>query len=179
MWSRAAAIASNIARCVRGPSTSSRAWLPPMNRFSGGARCAVEPAFGGASAHPVRAANSAVKTAPTAKRPKTTLPLEPDIVLDRAHPLHLLRRGNGASRLVFRIDETGELDHPAIGVDVDRGGGPCPRVGRDGALHLRGERGVIGELAFAAAAIALLRGRARAEPSRGGRGQACGQQPAP
>src|SRR5436190_17404513 len=105
MWSRAEAIASNIARCVRGPSTRSRAWLPPTNRFSGGARCAVEPAFGGVSAHPDRAASSA-KTA-TAKRPTTLLPLEPDVVLDRADALHLLRRRNGASRLVFRVDEAG------------------------------------------------------------------------
>src|SRR4051812_17406350 len=162
IWSRAAAIASNIARWVRGPSTSRRAWLPPTNRFSGGARCAVEPAFGGVSAHPDRTASSAAKTA-TAKRPTTLLPLEPDVVLDRADALHLLRRRNGASRLVFRVDESGELDYPAIGVDVDRRGGPCPGVGRDGALHLRGKRGIIGEFAFAAAASALVRGRARAK----------------
>src|SRR6266850_2992423 len=176
MWSRAAAIASNIARWVRGPSTSRRAWLPPTNGFSGGARCAAEPAFGGCSAHPARAASSAVKTAPTAKRP-STLPLEPDVVLDRADALYLLRRRNGADRLVFRVDEPGELDDPTIGLDVDRRRGPCPGVGRDGALHLRGERGVIGKLAGAAAAVAVLRGRACAQPGHRRRGQARSQQP--
>src|SRR6185295_17012984 len=178
MWSRAAAIASNIAWCVRGPSTSRRAWLPPTNGLSGGARCAAEPAFGGASAHPIRAASSAVKTAPTAKRP-STLTLEPNVVLDRADALHLLRRRNGADRLVFRVDEPGELDDPTVGLDVDRRRGPRPGIGRDSALHLRGERGVIGELAGTAAVVAVLRGRACAEPGRRCRSQARGQQPAP
>src|SRR5262245_6052878 len=140
MWSRAAAIASNIARCVRGPSTRRRAWLPPTNGFSGSARSAVDPAFGGWSAHPARADSSAAKTAPTAERPGT-LPLEPDVVLHRAHALHLLRRGHGAGRLVLRVDESGELHHAAVGLDVDRRRGPRPGVGCDGALHLRGERG--------------------------------------
>src|SRR5580765_4836372 len=178
MWSRAAAIASNIAWCVRGPSTSRRAWLPPTNGFSGGAGRAAEPAFGGASAHPERAASSAAKTAPTAKRPGT-LALQPDIVLHRADALHLLRRRHGASHLVFRVDEAGELDHSAVGLDVDRRGGPRPRVGRDGALHLGGDRRVIGELAGAAAIVAVLRGRACAQPGNRRRCESRGKQPAP
>src|SRR6185369_10394261 len=173
MWSRAAAIASNIAWWVRGPSTSRRAWLPPTNGLSGGARCAAEPAFGGASAHPERAASSAVKTAPTARRPGT-LPLQPDVVLDRADALHLLGRRNGASRLVVRIDEAGELDHPAVGFDVHRRRSPRPGVGRDGALHLRVERGVVSELAGAAAIVAVLGGRARAEAGNRRRGESRG-----
>src|SRR3954469_2585935 len=139
IWSRAAAIASNIARCVRGPSTSRRAWLPPTNGFSTGGGCAAEPAFGGCSAHPGRTASHAARTAPAAKRP-STLPLEPDIVLDRADALHLLRRRNRAGHLVVRVDKPGELDHAAVGLDVDRRRGPRPGVGRDGALHLGGER---------------------------------------
>src|SRR5215470_6641874 len=96
-WSRAAAIASNIARCVRGPSTSRRAWLPPTNGFSGGAGGAAEPAFGGDSAQAGRTASPAARTARTAKRPGT-LSLDANVVLDRADALHLLRRRDGASR---------------------------------------------------------------------------------
>src|ERR1043166_4365767 len=138
-WSRAAAIASNIARCVRGPSTRRRAWLPPTKGFSGGAGCAAEPAFGGDSAHAGRTASPAARTARTAKR-ASTLSLDANVVLDRADALHLLRRRDGASRLVFRVDETGQLDHPALGLNVDRPRGSRPGVGGDRALPLGGDR---------------------------------------
>src|SRR5262249_13806492 len=169
-WSRAAAIASNIARCVRGPSTRRRAWLPPTNGFSGGTGRVAEPAFGGDSAHAGRTASPAARTAQTAKR-ASTLPLDANVVLDRAHALHLLRRRDGASRLVFRVDEAGQLDHPAIGLDVDRGRGPRPGCGGDRALPRGRDRRVVGELA-GAAPVAIVRRRAGAEAGECGGGEA-------
>src|ERR1051325_115644 len=112
-----------------------------------------------------------------AKRP-TPLSLVSNVVLDRADALHLLRRRDGASRLVFRVDETGQLDHPAIGLNVDRARGSRPGVGGDRALHLGGDRRVVGELA-GAAPVAIVRRRAGAEPRECGGSEARRDQSTP
>src|SRR5688500_5874074 len=95
--------------------------------------------------------------------------LDADVVLHRAHAIHLLRRGLGAGGLLARIGEAGELHHAAVGLDVDRGRGARADVRGDRALHTRGQRGVVGELARGALGFGfLLRGA-------GGQRQCCRQ----
>src|SRR2546428_9699457 len=160
-WSRACPIASSIARWVRGPSTSRRASFPLTRWFMAGAAWRA----GGGSAQPCRAASSAVVTAVRKLgRLMAAGPclrsLKAYVVLDRTHALHFLRGRDRPGGLLFRVDEPGELHYAAVSLDVHRRRRAGAGVGGHGALHLGGERRVIGELARAAPAAALFGGRA-------------------
>src|SRR5688500_1336256 len=158
-----------MASCAAGPSTRRRASLPwrsgevsdgwtcarwysrrlwPPARAAG---CRTGSCAGGGSAHAPSNAVTARKAALgrlTVRRP--SLFLDADVVPDGAHALHFLRGGHRAARLVLRVDEAGELHHPAIGLHVDRRRGLGARVGGDRRLDLGGGGRIVGELPGAA-----------------------------
>jgi len=63
-------------------------------------------------------------------------------VADGAYALHSLRRLRRLGRLILGIGEAGELDHAAVGLDVERTSGARADIGSDRRLHLRAQGGV-------------------------------------
>src|SRR3954470_6714455 len=150
MLSRAASIAANMARWVAGPSTRIRA---SFRSDSGGGGLARAGESAGVDAQATATASSAPATtritrlAPVPGLAAARGGLDADVVLDRAHAVHLLGGVRRAACLVVAVGEARKLHDAAIGLDIDIGRGLYADVGCNGGLHLRRHRSVVDVLA--------------------------------
>src|SRR6476660_2594065 len=128
-------MASSIALWVAGPSIRSRSSLP----CTIGADVAVVPApawptggrAGDERAQPARSSAATGRRQLTAHAGavRSGRRFDEDDVLDRMDALHFPRRLRRLGRLLIGVGEARELDHAAVGLDIERAGGARADVG--------------------------------------------------